>query len=57
MNTSLLLLRGVQLGFSLDDILFLEVGELMDILIEAGNDSYDYPIKGAEEDFAKLFGG
>lgn len=56
-NTACLILRGVQLGLTLSDIARLEVGELMDLLIESANDSYKYPKRGTAADFARLFGG
>lgn len=56
-NTACLILRGVQLGLSLEDTCRLEVGELLDLLTESSNDSYDYPKKGTQADFARLFGG
>lgn len=56
-TTPLLMLRAFGLGLALDDFCELEVGEITDMLIEQGNDSYNYPKKGTQEDFAKLFGG
>lgn len=56
MNTSVIMLRAFQQNMSLDDMAVLEVGELMDIIVESGNDSYEYPLKGTEEDYRRLFG-
>lgn len=56
MNTAVLMLRALQQGLSLEDMALLEVGELTDIFIESGNDSYDYPKIGTQEDYKRLFG-
>ncbi len=56
MNTAVLMLRALQQGLSIDDMALLEVGELTDIFIEAGNDNFDYPKKGTQEDYKRLFG-
>ena len=56
-TTPLIMLRGLSLGLTFYDMCELEVGEIIDMLIEQANDSYDYPKKGTQEDFAKLFGG
>ena len=50
------MLRALQQGLSLEDMALLEVGELTDIFIESGNDSYDYPKIGTQEDYKRLFG-
>lgn len=57
MNTSLFILRGLQVGLRITDFEFFEVGDIFDLLTESSNDSYDYPKKGTEEDFKALFGG
>lgn len=57
MTTSLLFLRALQVGIPVKEAMELEVGEILDILIEKSNDSFEYPTKGSQEDFAKLFGG
>lgn len=51
------MLRAYSLGLTLADFVELEVGEIIDMLIEQANDSYEYPKKGTQEDFARLFGG
>ena len=56
MNTALIMLRAFQQNISLEDMAVLEVGELTDIIVESGNDSYEYPIKGTEDDYRRLFG-
>jgi len=47
----------LQLGFSFQDLFFLDVGFLTDILTEKNNDSYDWPIEGSAEDLKKMMGG
>lgn len=37
------------------DLEYIEVGELIDILIESNNDSYEYPARATQEDFDKYF--
>jgi hypothetical protein len=46
----------IQLGFSLTDLDLLTVGELLDVLIERGNDDYKYPLKGTTETLDAMFG-
>ena len=38
------MLRALQVGLKLSDLDYLEVGEVVDILIEQGNDDFNYPI-------------
>lgn len=56
-TTSQLILRGLELGLSYFEVLQLEVGELLDILVEKQNDSYEYAIVATEDDIAREFGG
>ena len=56
-TTPLLMLRAYSLGLTLADFVELEVGEIIDMLIEQANDSYEYPKRGTQEAFARLFGG
>lgn len=57
MNTPLLILRGLQVGLRIADFDLLEAGDIFDLLTESANDSYDYPKRGTEEEFQRLFGG
>ena len=50
------ILRAYQMGLRLEDLAQLDSGQFIDLLIEAHNDSYDYPIKATTEDFDKFFG-
>ena len=56
MTSALVLLRAKQVGFTLDEIDSLTWGQLMDVIIESGNDNYKYPIKGTAEDYKRLMG-
>lgn len=56
-TTAQLILRGLELGLSYFEILQMEVGELLDILVEKQNDSYEYAILATEDDIAREFGG
>lgn len=56
-TTAQLILRGLELGLSYFEILQMEVGELLDILVEKQNDSYEYAVLATEDDIAREFGG
>jgi hypothetical protein len=45
------MLRAIQLGFRLSDLDQITIGELLDVLIENENDSYEYPIMATDDDF------
>ena len=47
----MLILRALQVGLRLSDLDNITLGELVDILIENENDSYEYPIKASQDDF------
>lgn len=44
------------MGFTLDELDMLTHGQVLDVIIESGNDSYKYPKQGTAEDFKKLMG-
>jgi hypothetical protein len=50
----LYLLRCVRIGLHLSDLDLLEFGEVMGILIEAGNDNYKYRQVATQADFDKF---
>ena len=50
----LFLLRVIQIGLRVDDLDFLEYGEIMDMYIEAQNDNADYDYKATQEDFDRF---
>lgn len=54
MTTGLFLLRAAQLGISIRDLELMTVGMVTDMLIEANNDSAEYPHLATQEDFDKF---
>ncbi len=54
MTTALFMLRALQSGLKLSDLDELEFGEVIDIIIEAGNDYYDYPQVASQKDFDRF---
>jgi len=44
------MLRAIQVGLTLSDLDFLETGEVIDILIERGNDEFDYALLPDEDE-------
>ena len=53
-NTSVFLLRVVQVGLKMSDLDFLNYGEVLDIIIESGNDSYEYKSLPTQDDYDKF---
>ena len=51
MNTSLFLLRAIQVGLSLEDLDNLEFGQVIDLIVESGNDHENYAEVATQEDF------
>jgi len=47
----MILLRAVQIGLRLSDLETITMGDLVDMLTEFDNDSYDYPVKATQDDF------
>lgn len=56
MTSALAILRGKQVGFTLNEMDSLTWGQLMDVIIENGNDNYKYPKLGTKSDYEKLMG-
>ena len=54
MTTPLFLLRVAQLGIPIRDLDLLTIGMVTDMLIEAENDTVDYPQMATQEDFDKF---
>lgn len=54
MTTALFLLRALQLGLRLEDLDHLSVGDVMDLMIESGNDHEKYQELAGQEDFDKF---
>lgn len=56
MTGALFMLRALQVGLRLSDLDDLEEGQVLDIIIESGNDSAEYDYEATQEDmdaFAK----
>ena len=51
MTDGLYMLRWFELGLSIYDIDELDMGMIMDMIIEKANDSYDYPLIATQRDF------
>lgn len=45
------LLRAIQIGLRISDLDVLEVGEVLDMIAESGNDSFEYKQVATQEDF------
>lgn len=56
MTAALFILRAKQVGFTLDELDILTYGQVLDVIIESGNDSYKYPKLGTTEDYNRLMG-
>lgn len=54
MTTGLYLLRCVQIGLSIADLDSLEYGQVMDMITEAGNDSFNYQELATQADFDRF---
>ncbi|MBO7424482.1 MAG: hypothetical protein J6U23_02290 [Clostridiales bacterium] len=57
MTTALFALRAKQAGFSIEELCYVSVGFINEILIESGNDSYEYPDRADQTDIDTFFGG
>ena len=53
-NTALYLLRCIEVGINISDLDFFEVGEIMDILTERGNDGVNYSRLATQEDMDRF---
>lgn len=51
------MLRVKQLGFSIDELLLISEGSMMDLIIESGNDGEKYDEQGTKASFEAFFGG
>lgn len=50
LTTALFLLRCTELGLSMSDLDYLDVGMIFDMFIEKSNDAYDWAILATEDD-------
>ena len=48
------MLRVAQLGIAFSDLEMISAGDIYDMLIEQGNDEYDYPYKATQDDFDRF---
>ena len=53
MNTALFTLRCLQIGLSIDDLDKIEYGFAIDMMLESGNDGYEYKEIASQSDFDK----
>lgn len=49
-TTALFLLRCTSLGLSMADLDLLDMGMVIDMFVEQGNDDYDWPVKATAKD-------
>lgn len=54
MNLAVYLLRAAQLGLSMADLSLLDVGTVLDMAVEAGNDQCDYDQVAEQADFDRF---
>lgn len=54
MNTALFMLRAVQLGLSCEDLEYLDMGMVFDMITESQNDTYKYDFRATKEDFKRF---
>lgn len=54
MTLGLFLLRAVQMGLRIPDLDGLEYGTVIDMMIESGNDVYEYKTVATQADFDKF---
>jgi len=47
---ALYLLRALQIGLTIGELKEISIGMYQDLLIERGNDDYDYPVLANQED-------
>ena len=55
-NTAVYLLRALQVGLSIQDLSLIEFGEVVDLIIESGNDRAKYEEEATEESIRRLLG-
>lgn len=54
MNTAVFMLRCLQVGLTLSDLDTIDYGQVMDMVIESGNDSCEYKQVATQEDFDRF---
>lgn len=53
-TVGLLMLRAKELGVSLSELDILTVGEVLDMLIERGNDGYEWEYQATQADIDRM---
>lgn len=48
------MLRCKELGLSINELENIEFGLVVDMMIERGNDDYNYPYKASQKDFDRF---
>ena len=56
MTPALFILRGIQVGLTIDEMDALSWGQVLDLITEADNDRHKYPKQGTTEDYNRLMG-
>jgi hypothetical protein len=54
MNTAVFMLRCLQVGLTLSDLDNIDYGQVMDMVIESGNDGCEYKQVATQEDFDRF---
>lgn len=54
MNTAIYMLRAKQMGLSIADMDELEEGFIVDMMVESGNDNFEYKEVANQSDFDKF---
>lgn len=57
MNGAIFMLRALQAGLRLSELDELEEGQVLDIIIESGNDSAEYDLEATQEDMDRFAAG
>ena len=54
MNTAVWILRSKQIGLSMNELEEMDIGFVLDLFIESGNDDYKYPQMATQADIDRL---
>lgn len=54
MNTAIYMLRAKQMGLSIADMEEIEEGFIVDMMVESGNDNFEYKEVANQDDFDKF---
>ena len=54
MNTAVWILRSKQIGLSMNELEEMDIGFVLDLFIESGNDDYKYPQMASQADIDRL---